>query len=111
MRASPLPARADSRARAALWCCALILAACSPLPERGAGIGAGGAVAEAPVLMPIDQLLAAAAETQGGASAAQGDALAARAARLRARAALMRGPVMEPDTRARLDAAIEAGRA
>jgi hypothetical protein len=87
--------------------CAL-LAGCSPLPQTGRESIATKA---APQLLPIDQLLAAAADAPGGASAAQGEALAARAARLRARAGLMRGPVMEPETRARLDAAIAAGKA
>jgi hypothetical protein len=103
MRASP--------ATAFVCVCALVsaaLAGCSPLPQTGRESVATKA---APQLLPIDQLLAAAADAPGGASAAQGNALAARAARLRARAGLMRGPVMEPETRARLDAAILAGKA
>ena len=87
---------------------ALVLAAsCTPLPDFAAF--PEGADAPPPALLPIDQLLAgtdapAVAETQG-----QG--LSARAARLRARAALMRGPVHDPETRARLAAAVRAGRA
>jgi len=88
--------------------CILIVAGCTPLPQGGDGRAEASG---APQLLPLDQLLAMAAETSGGASAVQADALAARAARLRARAALMRGPVMQPDTRARLEAAIEAGQA
>lgn len=58
--------------------------------------------------MPIDGLLAQAA----GPSVAKdaGAALAARAARLKARARAMRGPVLDPQTRARLAEAIAAER-
>ncbi|MCB6178912.1 hypothetical protein LHP98_12320 [Rhodobacter sp. Har01] len=62
-----------------------------------------------PRLLPLDELLAQA--SAGTTVAARGDALAARAARLKARAALMRGPVIDSETRARLAAAIAAGRA
>jgi hypothetical protein len=87
---------------------AVSLSGCTALPK---GKNAGVATEPAPMLLPLDQILAAAAEQPGGASAARAETLAARAARLRARAALMRGPVMEPETRARLEAAILAGQA
>ena len=72
--------------RAASLAVFALLAACAPLP----GVDAlppdpGGAF---PVLVPLDDLLAAA---DAGAAVAPAS-LAARAARLRARAALMYGP-------------------
>ena len=63
----------------------------------------------APSLIPMDSILAQAAAPSGAEARAQ--TLAARAARLQARAALMRGPVHDATTRARLAAAIRAGRA
>lgn len=86
---------------------ALLLAACTPLPDFAAF--PEGAGAPPPALMPMDQLLAAAATP--GVAEARAQNLSARAARLRARAALMRGPVHDPATRARLAAALSAGRA
>lgn len=86
---------------------ALALAGCTPLPDFAAF--PEGADAPPPALLPIDRLLAG---TDAPAMAeAQGQGLSARAARLRARAALMRGPVHDPATRARLAAAVRAGRA
>ena len=63
----------------------------------------------APALVPIDTLLAQVAPARATVQVA--DNLAARAARLRARAALMRGPIIDPATRARLAAAIARGAA
>ena len=83
------------------------LTACAPLPDFAEFPQAAGAAA--PALLPLDQLLAAADAPAVAESRAA--SLTARAARLRARAALMRGPVMDPATRARLAAAISAGRA
>lgn len=87
----------------------LSLAGCTTFPALDAAVSQRPDPGPAPELLPIDSLLAA----TGGArlDAADGAALAARAARLRARAALMRGPVLDPETRARLAAAIAAGRA
>lgn len=59
----------------------------------------------APTLVPIDTLLAAA----DAPTPARATDLAERAARLKARAALMRGPVLDPATRARLAAAMPTG--
>lgn len=86
---------------------ALLLAACTPLPDFAAY--SEGADTPPPALMPMDQLLAAAAAPTKAEARAQ--SLSTRAARLRARAALMRGPVHDPAIRARLAAAISAGRA
>jgi hypothetical protein len=63
----------------------------------------------APSLVPLDSILAQAAAPSNGDARAK--TLSARAARLKARAALMRGPVHDATTRARLAAAIRAGRA
>jgi hypothetical protein len=91
----------------ALLCFALLLnAGCADFPDMGR-IPADQA--SAPDLLPMDSLLAQVGTPRATAPAA--DALAARAARLRARAALMQAPVMNPATRARLQAAIAAGRA
>ncbi len=83
------------------------LPACAPLPAGTAG--SAGPDAPPPALLPLDDILAQAGSV--GAAADPGEALAARAARLRARAALMQGPVLDPDTRARLARAIRLGRA
>jgi len=65
------------------------LAGCSQFPAVDA-FAASRASGPPPVLLPIDQVLAAdSAPTQ---AAAAGETLAARAARLKARAAAMRGP-------------------
>jgi hypothetical protein len=88
---------------AANWVAAfLCLQACTELPALGPT--ASGAE---PTLVPIDLLLAQ-ADDPGKITT---DALAARASRLQARAGLMRGPVLDPATRARLAAAIAAGQA
>ncbi len=63
--------------------------------------------APAPRLLPLDALLAGIDAPVATDALAQD--LAGRAARLRARAGLMRGPVMDPVTRARLAAAIARG--
>jgi hypothetical protein len=91
----------------AMLCLALIApGGCAEFPEMGR---VPSAQAAAPDLMPMDSLLAQVGTPR--ATPAVTDALAGRAARLRARAALMQGPVMDPATRARLQAAIAAGRA
>jgi hypothetical protein len=82
------------------------LAACTPLPDIPP---IAGNAAPAPRLLPMDDLLAGVAQPRATADSA--NALAARAARLRARAGLMRGPVLAPDTRQRLAAAIARGEA
>jgi hypothetical protein len=79
----------------------LLVVACAEFPEIDAFPPTSGAAA--PALVPLDTLLA-----QTAASPDTPD-LAPRAARLKARAALMRGPVMDPATRARLAAALTTG--
>lgn len=78
------------------------LSACAQFPAIDAMPPA--ASGPAPALVPIDRLLAAA----DAPTSARAAGLAARAARLKVRAALMRGPVLDPATRARLAAAIAA---
>lgn len=87
-----------------------LLAGCARFPEVDRFPPATGGAA-APALLPLDDLLSQAAVASAGGTQAAGEALAARAARLKARAALMRGPVLDPATRARLAAAIAGGRA
>jgi hypothetical protein len=83
----------------------LVLAACAQFPQIDAFPPAPATAA--PTLVPIDGLLAQ-ADAAGPPVAAS---LQARAARLQARAALMRGPILDPDTRAQLAAAIREGTA
>jgi hypothetical protein len=91
----------------ALLCLALTApGGCATFPEMG---DVPSAKAVAPDLLPLDSLLAQVGTPT--ATVAVGNALVARAARLRARAALMQAPVMDPATRARLQAAIAAGQA
>jgi starvation-inducible outer membrane lipoprotein len=88
--------------------CCLALAACSELPEAALRQEPQTArAAAAPVLLPLDQLLA---QAEGGRiTPTTTGGLAARAARLRARALLMQGPVYDAETRARLAAAAQGG--
>ncbi len=81
----------------------LFLAACATFPEIDALPPA--APAAPPVLVPIDTLLQAAEAT----APPTAPALSARAARLKARAARLRGPILDPATQARLDAAARGG--
>jgi hypothetical protein len=83
---------------------AALLSACADLPPADPAVGK----APPPALLPLDRLLAG---VDAGSGRSPETALADRAARLRARAALMRGPVLDPATRARLAAAIRDGRA
>jgi hypothetical protein len=91
----------------AILCLALIApGGCTDFPEMGR---VPSIQATAPDLLPMDRLLAQVGTPR--ATPAVADTLAGRAARLRARAALMQAPVMDPATRARLQAAIAAGQA
>lgn len=79
-----------------------LLTGCAQFPVIDAAPSSAGG--QTPSLVPIDNLLA-----QADAPAADRAApLPARAARLKARAALMRGPILDPATRERLAAAIQA---
>lgn len=79
----------------------LLVSACAQFPEIDAIPATTAAVA--PALVPLDSLLASTV------AATPAPDLGPRAARLKARAALMRGPVMDPATRARLASAITSG--
>jgi hypothetical protein len=80
--------------------------ACTPLPDIAP---IDSRTSPPPVLVPLDDLLASVAAPRATDAAAA--ALSARAARLRARASLMRGPVLSPQTREALRAAIARGEA
>lgn len=82
---------------------AFLLAACAGPPAL---VNQTTAVAAAPVILPLDGLLAAAGPNVAN---DPGPGLAARAARLRARAGAMQGPFGDPATRARLQAALQGG--
>lgn len=77
----------------------LVLTACATFPEVDAFPASTNPTP--PELVPLDRLLAEADAGKPSAPVSVAD----RAARLQARAALMRGPVLDPETRARLDAA------
>jgi hypothetical protein len=84
----------------------LAAVACTPLPDVPPLPDNG---APPPMLAPLDSLMAGIPSPR--ATDAASNALAARAARLQARAALMRGPVLDPETRRKLAAAIARGAA
>jgi len=77
---------------------------CTRFPALDARISAQARAADFPRLLPMTQLMAGVSEAQI-VDATSAD-LAARMARLRARAARLRGPVIDPASRARLMAAI-----
>lgn len=85
----------------------LLVSGCTQFPELDAL--PPDQTAEAPRLVPIEDIRAAVGAPRSSAGTA--DALAARAQRLKNRAALMQGPILDPATRARLAAAIAAGQA
>ncbi len=80
----------------------LSLTACTQFPDIDAMSPIPGG--EPPRLVPIATLLAEADAPPNDRAAP----LPSRAARLKARAALMRGPILDPATRERLAAAIQA---
>jgi len=78
----------------------LALSACAEFPEVDAALATGAQGQDYPELLPFEQLLSG-----DDPRLAQGDdaALRARAAELRARADGLRRPVIEPQTRDRMD--------
>ncbi|QDC10227.1 hypothetical protein FHY55_13645 [Oceanicola sp. D3] len=90
--------------RAALLLC-LALAGCTQFPELDAVVSASAKSAAYPRLQPLDSVLARANSSTNDPDAVRGN-LAARVAALRARAARMRGPIVEPSIRARMNAAL-----
>lgn len=92
--------------RPLLYLALIAIGGCTEFPAMG---NLPSAATVAPDLLPLDALMAGIGAPRATPQVAS--ALAARAARLRARASLMQGPVMDPATRARLQAAIAAGQA
>ena len=87
-----------------MWRVAVILGflvtACAECPEVDAALEAGGPAAYYPALLPFEELLA---DQDTGLTETDDDILLARAADLRNRADGLRGPVIESDTRDRMD--------
>ncbi len=83
-----------------LLLCGLGLAACAEFPEVDAALAAGEASAEYPALLPFEQLLDA---EEPRLTEEDDDVLLARAAALRGRADALRRPVIDRNTRFRMD--------
>ncbi|WP_244867527.1 hypothetical protein [Vannielia litorea] len=83
----------------------LALAGCTQFPELDAVVSSSAKSAAYPRLQPLDSVLARANASTTDPQAVRGN-LAARVAALRARAARMRGPIIEPAIRARMNAAL-----
>jgi hypothetical protein len=91
----------------ALACAGLLLAACSQFPELDETISPETKAAPYPALLPWDSLPAAPSDAEAPAPDAM---LAARSAALRSRADTLRGAVVDPEARARMDAGVAPGR-
>jgi len=91
--------------RFALLAACLACFGCAQFPELDAAVSASANDAGFPTLVPLDTLLARADAPMADAVAVAGN-LAARTAALRARAARLKRPVVDPQTRARMDAAV-----
>lgn len=78
----------------------LALAACAEFPQVDAALAEGDPEADYPELLPFEQLLAG---EEPQLSETDDAALLARAAELRNRANGLRGPVIDRDTRDRMD--------
>ncbi len=83
----------------------MALSACDPAPVLDGRITAAAAAAHYPVLEPLPPLLARAAAPDRTAPGT-GPALDSTSAGLRARAAALRGPVIAPAVRARLQGGV-----
>ena len=87
-----------------MWRVALILGflvtACAEFPEVDAALKAGDPVADYPALLPFEELLP---DQDTGLTETDDDILLARAADLRNRANGLRSPVIDSDTRDRMD--------
>lgn len=77
-----------------------LVTACAEFPDVDAALAADGPPSAYPDLLPFEQLLTAPEPRLADADA---DALIARASDLRNRANDLRGPVIEPDARDRMD--------
>ena len=78
----------------------LALSACTDFPEVDASLAQGDPVGDYPELLPFEALLP---EQDARLTESDDDAIRARADALRNRADGLRGPVVEPDTRDRMD--------
>jgi hypothetical protein len=87
-----------------MWRVALILSflvtACAEFPEVDAALAAGEPAADYPALLPFEELLP---NPESVLTEADDDLLLARAGDLRNRADGLRGPVIDPGTRDRMD--------
>jgi len=77
-----------------------LVTACAEFPDVDAALAADGPPSAYPDLLPFEDLLTAPEPRLADADA---DALIARASELRNRANDLRGPVIEPDARDRMD--------
>ncbi len=77
-----------------------LLIACAEFPEVDAALGADDPDAEYPALLPFEQLVS---EEDAALEQSDADSLLARASDLRNRADGLRGPVIDRDTRDRMD--------
>ncbi len=91
--------------RAFALCICLALSGCTQFPQLDAVVSESAKNAPYPTLAPVDGLLARANASTTDPAAVRGD-LASRVAALRARAARLRGPIIEPPVRARMNAAL-----
>jgi hypothetical protein len=91
----------------ALACAGLLLAACSQFPELDETISPETKAAPYPALLPWDSLPVALPEAE---EPSPEEVLAARTAALRSRAETLRGAVVDPATRTRMDAGVAPGR-
>jgi len=78
------------------------LSACAAFPTIDGTIDASARAADYPTLVPLDPLLAAAAATGGQISPASEAAFNSKIAALRVKAIRLRGPVIDAQTRSRM---------
>lgn len=78
----------------------VMVSACAEFPEVDAALAAGDPAADYPALLPFEELIP---QQDVRLDDGDADALLARATDLRNRADGLRGPVIEPDTRDRMD--------
>jgi len=84
-----------------ILCCFLAVSACAQFPALDGVVPPDVANAPYPDLVPLAPVVARAATSESNAAFAQED-ITSRLAALRARAARLRGPVIGPQTRARM---------
>ena len=81
----------------------VLMSACAEFPEVDAALQSGEPLTDYPTLLPFEQL---AGDQQTVLTDADDDLLLARAADLRNRANGLRGPVIDPNTRDRMNAGV-----